>query len=57
MVPWRVRHDGTELSLLNVLSTFATPNDVTVAELLVETFLPADEATADALRAGAARRT
>lgn len=50
-VPLRFRHAGTELRLLNTLTTFGAPLDVTLAELVLEAFYPADPATADALRA------
>ena len=50
-VPLRFRHAGTELRLLNTLTTFGAPRDVTLAELVLEAFYPADPATADALRA------
>jgi transcriptional regulator with XRE-family HTH domain len=50
-VPLRLRHEGTELRLLNTLTTFGAPRDVTLAELVLEAFYPADPATADALRA------
>jgi transcriptional regulator with XRE-family HTH domain len=49
-VPLRLRHAGGELRLITTLTSFATAVDVTVAELELEAFLPADEATADALR-------
>jgi transcriptional regulator with XRE-family HTH domain len=43
--------DGTgELALLTTLTHFGTTVDVTVAELTLEAFLPADAATARALR-------
>lgn len=38
------------LSFVCSIATFNTPMDVTVAELAIETFLPADRATADHLR-------
>ncbi|MFD7636674.1 transcriptional regulator, partial [Streptomyces sp. NPDC059873] len=38
-------HDGQVLSFLSSISTFNTPMDVTVAELAIETFVPADPAT------------
>lgn len=50
-VPLRLRRAGTELRLLNTLTTFGAPRDVTLAELVLEAFYPADPATADALRA------
>ncbi len=50
-VTLRLRQGGTELRLLNTLTTFGAPLDVTVAELVLEAFYPADAITADALRA------
>ncbi|HEY4096184.1 MAG TPA: helix-turn-helix domain-containing protein [Baekduia sp.] len=50
-VPLRLRTAGGELQLLTTLAHFATTIDVTLAELTLEAFLPADEATAAALRA------
>ena len=50
VVPLRVRHDGGELAFISTVATFGTPLDVTVAELAIESFYPADPATADALR-------
>jgi len=47
----RLRHAGTELRLLNTLTTFGAPLDVTLAELVLEAFYPADPATGDTLRA------
>jgi hypothetical protein len=49
VIPLRL-HGG--LSFLSTVATFGTPLDVTVAELAIESFYPADEATADALRVG-----
>jgi transcriptional regulator with XRE-family HTH domain len=40
-----------QLSFLTTLSTFMNPGDATLAELAIESFFPADRATADALRA------
>ncbi|MFG2574962.1 helix-turn-helix domain-containing protein [Streptomyces sp. NPDC048481] len=45
-LPLRIEHEGRVLSFISSVSTFNTPMDVTVAELAVETFLPADPATA-----------
>lgn len=39
------------LSFLSSIATFNTPMDVTVAELAIETFLPADRETAAHLHA------
>ncbi|MFH9348333.1 helix-turn-helix domain-containing protein [Kitasatospora sp. NPDC017646] len=49
-LPLRLRHDGRVLSFLSTVTTFGTPLDVTVSELALETFLPADAETADFLR-------
>jgi transcriptional regulator with XRE-family HTH domain len=49
-IPLRLRTEAGLLSLLSATMVFGTPTDVTVAELAIETFLPADAATAEALR-------
>lgn len=49
-VPLRLRTSAGELRLLTTITTFATAVDVTISELRLETFLPADEATSAALR-------
>lgn len=48
-VPLHLRAGGAELRLLTTVTTFATAVDVTLAELKLEAFLPADESTARAL--------
>ncbi|MFJ2155127.1 helix-turn-helix domain-containing protein [Streptomyces sp. NPDC087856] len=50
-LPMRIEHDGRVLSFVSSISTFNTPMDVTVSELAIETFLPADPATAKYLHA------
>jgi transcriptional regulator with XRE-family HTH domain len=45
--------DGPELAFFSTITTFGTVVDVTVSELAVEAFFPADARTADALRAAA----
>ncbi len=50
-VPLRLRAGDAELVFISTLTTFGTATDVTVAELSIESFFPADRATADALRA------
>ncbi|MFF4549394.1 helix-turn-helix domain-containing protein [Streptomyces sp. NPDC001406] len=50
-LPMRIEHEGRILSFVSSISTFNTPMDVTVAELAIETFLPADPATAKYLHA------
>ncbi|GLZ37364.1 helix-turn-helix transcriptional regulator [Actinokineospora sp. NBRC 105648] len=49
VVPLRIRAAGAELSFFGTVTTFGTPLDITVAELAIESFFPADEATAAAL--------
>jgi transcriptional regulator with XRE-family HTH domain len=49
-LPMRYRHDGRELRFLSTIATFGAPLDVTVAELAIESFYPADEETADVLK-------
>lgn len=49
IVPLRYRTPDAELSLFSTTTVFGTPLDVTVAELAVEAFYPADRATAAAL--------
>lgn len=53
VVPLRYEFRGTELSLLSTTTVFGTPRDVTVSELAIESFFPADAATAEFLRARA----
>ncbi|MFD0855115.1 hypothetical protein ACFQ07_22935, partial [Actinomadura adrarensis] len=48
-VPLRLRSTRGELRLLSTITQFGTAVDVTVAELRLEAFLPADEETANAL--------
>ncbi|MEV5981236.1 helix-turn-helix transcriptional regulator [Streptomyces sp. NPDC052114] len=49
-LPLRIEHAGHVLSFISSISTFNTPMDVTVAELAIETLLPADPATAKFLQ-------
>jgi transcriptional regulator with XRE-family HTH domain len=49
-VPLRLRTGDGELTLLTTLTHFATAVDVTVSELTLEAFLPADAATASYFR-------
>jgi len=51
-VPLQLRWDGHDLRLITTLTSFATAVDVTLAELHLEAFLPADDATATILRSG-----
>jgi transcriptional regulator with XRE-family HTH domain len=51
VVPLRIRHGDAELSFFSTTTVFGSPLDVTVAELAIESFYPADAATAKAVRA------
>jgi len=48
----RIRHRGTTLSFLNAITTFGTAFDITLEEIAVETYLPADPATTEFFRVG-----
>jgi transcriptional regulator with XRE-family HTH domain len=50
VVPLRLRHKDRELSLFSTTTLFGTPNDVTVEELAIESFYPADQESAEYLR-------
>ena len=56
MVPLRYRLGGTELALFSTTAVIGTPRDVTVDELAIEAFYPADTATASALQAASQTR-
>ncbi|WP_288378676.1 helix-turn-helix domain-containing protein [uncultured Massilia sp.] len=44
-LPLRLRKDDVELNLFTTITTLGTPHDVTVHELRLESFFPADEAS------------
>ncbi|MGN2249243.1 helix-turn-helix domain-containing protein [Frateuria sp. GZRe14] len=50
-VPMQLEVDGHVLSMLSTTTVFGTPVDITLAELALESFVPADAATAERLRA------
>jgi transcriptional regulator with XRE-family HTH domain len=50
-IPFRLRTPRGVLSFLSTTTVFGTPIDITLSELAIEAFFPADEATADAARA------
>jgi transcriptional regulator with XRE-family HTH domain len=50
VTPLRLRHPSGELRFFSTVATFGTPADITVAELVIESFFPADPHTADVLR-------
>jgi hypothetical protein len=52
-VPLRMDLGGIELSLFTTLTIFGTPPDVTLAEMAVELFYPADDASEELLRSNA----
>lgn len=56
VVPIQFVTDEGLLSLFSTTTVFGTPVDVTLAELALETFFPADAETADALHRAAKRR-
>jgi len=51
LVPLRLRVHGTVLSLFSTTTVFGTPRDITLSELAIESFYPADAPTAAFLRA------
>ena len=53
-VPLLLRPGDAELTLFSTIATFGTAVDITVAELAIEAFFPADAQTAAALRDRAA---
>ena len=48
-IPMRLRTDDGDLAFITMIATFGTALDITLTELSIETFLPADAATAAAL--------
>lgn len=53
VVPLRLRDADRRLSFISTITVFGTPVDVTLSELAIETFFPADGPTAEYLRAKA----
>lgn len=51
VLPIRLRYRDRELALLTTIATFGTPLDITVSELMIESYFPADDDTAAALHA------
>lgn len=49
-LPMRLATDAGLLSFVSTITVFGAPHDIQLSELALETFLPADEATAQALR-------
>jgi transcriptional regulator with XRE-family HTH domain len=53
-IPFKMRLGGDVLSFLSTTMIFGTPVDITLSELALETFFPADDLTADLMRRMAA---
>jgi transcriptional regulator with XRE-family HTH domain len=53
-IPFKLRHDGAVLSFISTTMVFGTPVDITLSELALETFFPADDLTARRLQEMAA---
>ncbi len=53
-IPFKLRLDGEVLSFISTTMIFGTPVDITLSELALETFFPADAFTAERMRAIAA---
>jgi transcriptional regulator with XRE-family HTH domain len=51
VVPMELEHDGELLSMFSTVTVFGTARDITVEELSIESFYPADRPTAERLRA------
>jgi transcriptional regulator with XRE-family HTH domain len=45
LLPVHIAKDGLELKLFSTIMTIGTPQDITLQELRIETFFPADEAS------------
>ncbi len=49
VIPMQVRSDAGILSFIGTTTVFGTPVDITLAELAIESFFPADQATAQVM--------
>jgi transcriptional regulator with XRE-family HTH domain len=49
VVPFRLRHGDRVLSFLSTTTVFGTPVEITLSELALESFFPADAETSDAV--------
>jgi hypothetical protein len=56
VLPLELRRAGAELALFSTVTVFGTALDITLAELAIEAFYPADGRTADLLAAHARAR-
>ena len=50
VVPLQLATEAGVLSFLSTTTVFGTPVDVTLSEIALESFFPADRATAEALQ-------
>ncbi|MBA2518566.1 MAG: transcriptional regulator, partial [Chloroflexia bacterium] len=50
VIPLRMRSEAGVLSFFSTTTVFGTPVDITLSELAIESFFPANQATADTLR-------
>jgi hypothetical protein len=60
LLPVHIRHGDLDVRLFSAIMTVGTPQDVTLQELRLETFFPADAESEKQLRAtrtGASRRS
>ena len=55
-VALQIRLGETVLSFISTITVFGTPLDITLSELAIESFFPADPATAVAMRELAGQR-
>jgi transcriptional regulator with XRE-family HTH domain len=53
VAPLRLHHGEHVLSFFGIVASFGTPLDITLSELAIESFFPADQLTASVLRARA----
>jgi hypothetical protein len=49
-VPLQLQSPAGALSIISTITVFGTPHDITLSELALETFFPADAATMHTLR-------
>ena len=50
LVPFSLVKDGVRLDMFSTITTLGTPVDLTLQELRIETYFPADEATEAVVR-------
>lgn len=55
LLPIHIRKGDTSLNVFTTIATLGTPQDITVQEIRIESFFPADEATAKFFRKAASK--